>query len=108
MGTAHPRRMGIACHLGLWLERPTIGCGKTRLVGHYGSLSEEKGAYVPLIDRGETIGTVVRTRTGTHPMFISPGHKADLPTSISLVLACCLKYRIPEPIRLAHKAAGAF
>ncbi|MFE1600944.1 deoxyribonuclease V [Methylobacterium sp. ID0610] len=108
MGTAHPRRIGIACHMGLWLERPTIGCGKTRLCGRNAPLPEEKGAQVPLIDRGETIGAVVRTRTGTHPLFISPGHRADIPSAVALVLACSPKFRLPEPIRQAHKAAGAF
>jgi deoxyribonuclease V len=108
MGIAHPRRMGIAAHLGLWLEKPTIGVGKTRLVGRHGPLPEEKGAQVPLVDRGETIGAVVRTRTGTNPLFISPGHQADIPSAVELVLRCCGKYRLPEPIRLAHKAAGAF
>ncbi|MGY2047247.1 deoxyribonuclease V [Methylobacterium sp. JK268] len=108
MGTAHPRRIGIASHMGLWLERPTIGCGKTRLVGHNAPLPDEKGAHVPLIHRGETIGAVVRTRTGTHPLFISPGHRADIPSAVALVLACAPKYRLPEPIRQAHKAAGAF
>ncbi|ACL57767.1 deoxyribonuclease V [Methylobacterium nodulans] len=108
MGTAHPRRIGIACHMGLWLERPTIGCGKTRLVGRNDPLPEEKGAHVPLVDRGETIGAVVRTRTGTHPLFVSPGHLADIPSAVALVLACTPKFRLPEPIRQAHKAAGAF
>lgn len=108
MGTAHPRRIGIASHMGLWLERPTIGVGKTRLVGTHAPLPEEKGAHVPLIDRGETIGAVVRTRTGTHPLFISPGHRADIPSAVALVLACTPKYRLPEPIRLAHRAAGDF
>lgn len=108
MGTAHPRRIGIASHMGLWLQRPTIGVGKTRLVGTNVPLSEEKGAHVPLIDRGETIGAVVRTRTAKHPLFISPGHLADIPSSVELVLACSPKYRIPEPIRLAHKTAGEF
>lgn len=108
MGTAHPRRIGIACHLGLWLERPTIGCGKTRLVGRHGPLAEEKGAAQPLVDRGETIGAAVRTRAGTNPIFVSPGHRADLASAVALTLACCPKYRIPEPIRLAHTAAGAF
>ncbi|GJE04265.1 endonuclease V [Methylobacterium isbiliense] len=108
MGTAHPRRIGIACHMGLWLERPTIGCGKTRLVGRNAPLPEEKGAHVPLVDRAETIGAVVRTRAGTHPLFISPGHLADIPTAVALVLACAPKFRLPEPIRQAHKAAGAF
>lgn len=108
MGTAHPRRIGIASHMGLWLQRPTIGVGKTRLCGRNAPLSEEKGAHQPLIDKGETIGAVVRTRTGKHPLFISPGHLADIPTSVALVLACAPKFRLPEPIRLAHKAAGAF
>ena len=108
MGTAHPRRIGIASHMGLWLERPTIGVGKTRLVGSNAPLPEEKGAHVPLIDRGETIGAVVRTRTGKHPLFISPGHLADIPSAVELVLACSPKFRLPEPIRLAHKTAGDF
>ncbi|SFU82856.1 Endonuclease V [Methylobacterium sp. 174MFSha1.1] len=108
MGTAHPRRIGIASHMGLWLQRPTIGVGKTRLCGRNAPLDEEKGAHQPLIDKGETIGAVVRTRTGKHPLFISPGHLADIPTSVALVLACAPKFRLPEPIRLAHKAAGAF
>ncbi|AMB45584.1 deoxyribonuclease V [Methylobacterium sp. AMS5] len=108
MGIAHPRRIGIASHMGLWLERPTIGVGKTRLVGTNAALPEEKGAHVPLIDRGETIGAVVRTRNATLPLFISPGHRADIPSAVELVLACSPKYRLPEPIRLAHKAAGDF
>lgn len=108
MGIAHPRRIGIASHMGLWLERPTIGVGKTRLVGTNAALPEGKGAHVPLIDRGETIGAVVRTRTSTLPLFISPGHCADIPSAVELVLACSPKYRLPEPIRLAHKAAGDF
>jgi deoxyribonuclease V len=108
MGIAHPRRIGIASHMGLWLERPTIGVGKTRLVGTNAALPEEKGAHVPLIDRGETIGAVVRTRTSTLPLFISPGHRAGIPSAVELVLACSPKYRLPEPIRLAHKAAGDF
>ncbi|WP_279358055.1 deoxyribonuclease V [Methylobacterium indicum] len=108
MGTAHPRRIGIASHMGLWLQRPTVGVGKTRLCGRNAPLDEAKGAHQPLIDKGETIGAVVRTRTGKHPLFISPGHLADIPTSVALVLACAPKFRQPEPIRLAHKAAGAF
>ena len=108
MGTAHPRRIGIASHMGLWLQRPTVGVGKTRLCGRNAPLDEDKGAHQPLIDKGETIGAVLRTRTGKHPLFISPGHLADIPTSVALVLACVPKFRQPEPIRLAHKAAGAF
>ncbi|SFL95232.1 deoxyribonuclease V [Methylorubrum salsuginis] len=108
MGIAHPRRIGIASHMGLWLERPTVGVGKTRLVGTHAPLAEGKGAQVPLIHRGETIGAVVRARTGTLPLFISPGHLADIPSAVALVLACTPQYRLPEPIRLAHRAAGAF
>ncbi|MEH3144128.1 MAG: deoxyribonuclease V [Methylobacterium frigidaeris] len=108
MGTAHPRRIGIASHMGLWLERPTVGVGKTRLCGRNAPLPEEKGAHVPLVDRGETIGAVVRTRTARNPLFVSPGHLADIPGAVALVLACAPKYRLPEPIRLAHKAAGDF
>ena len=106
MGIAHPRRMGIAAHMGLWLERPTIGCGKTRLVGRHGPVPEEKGGHTPLVDCGETIGAVVRTRTGTNPLFISPGHLADVPSAMALTLACAVRYRLPEPTRLAHRAAG--
>jgi deoxyribonuclease V len=108
MGIAHPRRIGIASHMGLWLDRPTIGCGKTLLCGRYGSLPQEKGATAPLIDKGETIGVALRTRTAKNPMFISPGHLADIPTAAELVLRCSPKYRLPEPIRLAHNAAGQF
>jgi deoxyribonuclease V len=108
MGIAHPRRIGIASHIGLWLQKPTIGCGKTLLVGRFGELSQEKGAYSELVDKGEIIGAAVRTRTGTKPVFISPGHLADLPTSIELIMRCTPKYRLPEPIRQAHNAAGQF
>jgi deoxyribonuclease V len=108
MGIAHPRRIGIASHLGLWLQRPTIGCGKTRLCGRHEPVAEHKGAAAPLIDRGETIGVALRTRAGTNPMFISPGHLADIPSAAEFVLRCSPKYRLPEPIRLAHQAAGRF
>lgn len=108
MGIAHPRRIGIASHMGLWLEKPTIGCGKTLLCGRYAALPDHKGASAPLVDRGETIGAAVRTRDGKNPMFISPGHLADVPSAVELVLGCAPKYRLPEPIRLAHRAAGQF
>jgi deoxyribonuclease V len=108
MGIAHPRRCGIACHLGLWLERPTVGCGKTLLSGRYRDLGDEKGSAAPLVHRGETIGVALRTRAGTNPMFISPGHLADIASAAELVLRCAPKYRLPEPIRLAHQAAGQF
>jgi deoxyribonuclease V len=108
MGIAHPRRMGIAAHMGLWLERPTIGCGKTRLCGRHAPVPPEKGAHVPLIDKGETIGAVLRTRANVNPVFISPGHLADIPTATDLVLRLTTRYRLPEPIRMAHNAAGDF
>jgi deoxyribonuclease V len=106
MGRAHPRRIGIATHMGLWLQRPTIGCGKTLLVGKYVEPPDERGAYSDLIDRGEMIGATLRTRAGVKPVFISVGHLADLRTSVQLVMGCTTRYRLPEPIRLAHNAAG--
>ena len=108
MGRAHPRRIGIATHMGLWLQKPTIGCGKTLLVGKYIEPDNERGASTELIDRGELIGVTLRTRAGTKPVFISVGHLADLSTSIELVMRCTTKYRLPEPIRAAHNAAGKF
>jgi deoxyribonuclease V len=108
MGIAHPRRIGIASHLGLWLGKPTVGCGKTLLCGRYSDLGLEKGSAAPLIDKGDTIGVALRTRTGTNPIFVSKGHLADVDTAAALVLRCCPKYRLPEPIRLAHNAAGRF
>jgi deoxyribonuclease V len=108
MGIAHPRRIGIASHMGLWLQKPTIGCGKTLLVGRFGELPDEKGAYSNLVDKGQLIGVALRTRAGTKPVYISAGHLADLTTSIELVMRCSPKYRLPEPIRAAHNAAGKF
>lgn len=108
MGRAHPRRMGIASHMGLWLQKPTIGCGKTLLIGQFAEPPAERGAYRDLIDRNEVIGAALRTRTNVKPVYISVGHLADLETSLRLVLACTSKYRLPDPIRAAHNAAGAF
>lgn len=108
MGIAHPRRIGIASHMGLWLDKPTVGCGKTLLCGRYPAFPNHKGASAPLVDRGETIGAAVRTRDSKNPMFISPGHLADIPSAIELVLRCAPRYRLPEPIRFAHRAAGRF
>jgi deoxyribonuclease V len=104
-GIAHPRYLGIASHLGLWLDLPTIGCAKSILRGSYDerALSEEAGAWVPLIYRHATIGAVVRTRTRVKPMIISAGHRISLETSLSYVLACSKGYRLPEPTRLADK-----
>ena len=102
-GIAHPRRLGIASHLGLWLDLPTIGCAKSILTGSHEALSEEAGSWVPLKYRGETIGAVVRTRTRVNPMIISLGHRISLESSIRYVLLCTKGYRLPEPTRQADK-----
>jgi deoxyribonuclease V len=108
MGRAHPRRIGIATHMGLWLQKPTIGCGKTHFVGAYVEPPDVRGGYSPLVDHGEVIGAILRTRAGVKPVYISVGHLADLQTSLDLVIQCTGKYRLPEPIRAAHNAAGDF
>lgn len=106
MGIAHPRRIGIASHMGLWLNKPTIGCGKTHLYGSYSEPAPERGAYSPLMSKGDVIGVALRTRTNVKPVYISPGHLADVDSSMKLILNCTPKYRLPEPIRQAHGAAG--
>ncbi len=108
MGIAHPRRIGIASQMGLWLQKPTIGCGKTLFVGKYQEPAGERGVWSDLVDKGQIIGAVLRTRAGVKPVYISPGHLSDLPTALELVMRCTTKYRLPEPIRLAHNAAGRF
>ena len=105
-GVAHPRRMGIAAHLGLCLGVPTIGCAKSRLIGEYEEPGESAGNYADLIDKGEVIGAVLRTRTGVKPVYVSIGHNIDLASAVRLVLGCCRGHRLPEPARLAHQAAG--
>ncbi len=105
-GVAHPRRFGIACHLGLFLDTPTIGCAKSLLCGSHEVPGVEPGSYAEIIDRGETIGVALRTRLGVKPVYVSIGHKIDLETAIRWVLKCCRGYRLPEPTRLAHLAAG--
>jgi deoxyribonuclease V len=105
-GVAHPRRMGLASHLGLFLNTPTIGCAKSLLCGRHEVPSEKPGSYAEVVDRGNIIGVVLRTRLGTKPICISIGHKIDLQTAIHWVLECCRGYRLPEPTRLAHLAAG--
>jgi deoxyribonuclease V len=104
-GIAHPRYLGIASHLGLWLDLPTIGCAKSILRGKYDekALSEEAGAWVPLIFKNETVGAALRTRARVKPMIISTGHRISLVTSLRYVLACCKGYRLPEPTRQADK-----
>lgn len=105
-GLAHPRRIGIASHLGVLLDLPAIGCAKSRLCGRHAEPGVERGSYVPLIDRGETIGAVVRTRSKVKPVYVSIGHRVDLSTSIRYVLDCCRGYRLPETTRWADRIAG--
>jgi len=105
-GIAHPRRMGLASHLGLFLDTPTIGCAKSRLCGSHKELGTEPVSCADLIDGGEVIGAVLRTKLGTNPIYVSIGHKIDLQTAIHWALECCRGYRVPEPTRLAHLAAG--
>ena len=105
-GMAHPRRMGLASHLGLFLNMPTIGCAKSRLCGSHEEPGIEPGSYAELVDNGEVIGAALRTRLNVKPVYVSIGHKVDLGTAIYWVLECCRGYRIPEPARLAHLAAG--
>jgi deoxyribonuclease V len=105
-GIAHPRRFGIACHLGLIVDIPTIGVAKSILIGKHQEVPEEKGNWQPLINRGETIGAVLRTRTGTKPLYVSSGHRVSLTTAIDYVLRCTPKYRLPETTRIADKLAS--
>jgi deoxyribonuclease V len=101
-GYSHPRRCGFASHIGLWLDRPCIGCAKTRLTGTYKMPGRKAGSVAPLRDRDEVIGTVVRTKDGVKPVFVSVGHKIDLRSAVEAVLATCRGYRLPEPTRQAH------
>ncbi len=105
-GVAHPRRLGLAAHLGLFFDRPTVGCAKSRLIGTFDEPVEEKGACSPLRDGGEVIGAVVRTRSRVKPIFVSVGHRCTLDDAIRVSLACTTRYRIPEPTRLAHQAVS--
>lgn len=105
-GIAHPRRFGIASHLGVVLDIPAIGCAKSRLIGSHDELPEVEGNYTFLFDGDEIVGAAVRTKQRVKPLYISIGHKIDLPGAIRIVLDCCRGYRLPEPTRLAHMAAG--
>jgi deoxyribonuclease V len=105
-GVAHPRRLGLASHLGLFLDKPTVGCAKSRLTGKFDEPGSEKGAWSPLRDGGEVVGAVVRTRSRVKPVFVSVGHKCRLEDAIRITLACATRYRIPEPTRLAHQAVS--
>ncbi len=105
MGQIHPRKMGIAAHLGLWLQRPTVGCGKTHFIGEFVEPATEKGSSSALNHRDEQIGAVLRTRAGVKPVYVSVGHRADLASAIQLTLSATTRYRLPEPVRAAHNAA---
>lgn len=106
-GYAHPRRFGLACHLGVLLDCPTIGVAKSRLTGTpRGRLARARGAWVPLLDDGEVIGAVLRTRAGVKPLFVSGGHRVSLASAIDYVLACAPRYRLPETTRRAHRLAS--
>ncbi len=105
-GIAHPRRLGLAAHLGLFFDKPTIGCAKSRLTGYFENPSLEKGGYNLLKDKRETLGAVVRTRSNIKPVFISVGNKYTLKDAIEITLSCSVKYRLPEPTRLAHKTVS--
>ncbi len=105
-GYAHPRRFGIACQVGVWLDRTSIGFAKSVLVGTAQEPANRVGATSPLIDKGETIGMAVRTRVDTRPVYVSIGNKIDLDTAVEIVLKCTTRYRIPEPIRYAHNVAA--
>ncbi|HNS19756.1 MAG TPA: endonuclease V [Sedimentisphaerales bacterium] len=105
-GVAHPRRLGLAAHLGLFFDKPTVGCAKSRLIGTFDEPSEEKGAWSPLRDGEEVIGAVVRTRSHVKPVFVSVGHRCLLEDAVRVTLACTTRYRIPEPTRLAHQVVS--
>jgi deoxyribonuclease V len=122
-GIAHPRRLGLAAHLGLFFDKPTIGCAKSRLTGYFEDPPPEKGAYTLLKDKkslkhntsneqratsDEIIGAVVRSRSNVKPVFVSTGNKCLLKDAIEITLACATKYRLPEPTRLAHQMVGKF
>ena len=101
-GIAHPRGLGLASHLGLFLDVPAIGCAKTRLVGEHGEPGKEAGSRTDLVLEGRVVGAVLRTKTGVKPVFVSQGHRIGLKRSVDIVLSCCGGYRIPEPVRRAH------
>ena len=101
-GQAHPRGFGIAAHLGLLLDTPTVGCAKSRLVGTHKEPGPNRGDWTPLEYKGHVVGAVLRTRQGVCPLYISAGHKSDLAGAIALVLRCCAVYRTPEPTRRTH------
>ena len=105
-GIAHPRRFGVACHIGLITGVPSIGVAKSLLVGKYGSLGETRGSFAPLVHRSEEVGVVLRTKDKVQPLYVSVGHKISIETAIDYVLQCAPKYRLPETTRLADHLAS--
>ena len=105
-GVAHPRRFGIASHVGVILDKPSIGCAKSRLCGTHHDPAGESGSYAYLYEGDEIIGAVLRTRTNVSPVYVSVGHRMDLETAVEYVMACCTRYRLPETTRYAHRAAS--
>lgn len=105
-GIAHPRRFGLASHLGLFLDKPTIGCAKSLLCGRHEEPAAEAGSYAEIVDKDEIIGAALRTKPGTKPVYVSIGYRINLPAALYWVMQCCRGYRIPEPLRLAHLSAG--
>lgn len=105
-GIAHPRRFGIASHVGVLLDCPSIGVAKSRLIGSHRTPADRRGAWAPLVDDGETIGAVLRTRRGVKPVYVSIGHRVSLETAVRWTVACCTKYRLPETTRWAHRLAS--
>jgi deoxyribonuclease V len=106
-GVAHPRRFGLACHLGLWLDMPCVGCAKTWLVGDYEEPGPAAGDAVPLTVGGDAVGVVVRSAAGARPVYVSPGHRIDVASATAVVEATLSGYRHPTPTREAHMAANA-
>ena len=105
-GYAHPRRLGIASHLGVLTGFATIGVGKSRLLGSHAAVADRRGAWQPLMDRDEVVGAVLRSRQGVKPIYVSCGHRVCLDSAVRLVLACTTRYKLPETTRLAHKYAS--
>lgn len=106
-GYAHPRRFGLACHVGLLVDLPTIGVAKRVLVGSHAPVPEARGAWQPLVDQDEVIGAALRSRAGAKPIYVSVGHKITLESAVQWALRCCKRYKLPEPIRIADRLASA-
>ena len=107
-GIAHPRRFGLACHIGILLNKPTVGCAKSRLIGTFKEPSKNKGSISCLFDNDDKIGMVLRSRTNVKPLFISPGHLVNFEDCESIIMACVKKYRFPEPLRFAHQKVNEY